>query len=289
VPELEKAHKLKPNNRSAKITLFLALFLTSQYRSAANLFPTLFALGGGGLGISYVCGLLALLALSFKKRAATAPGLMFSFAWFFVFFEGQIAGVLLAGLFLPAYKTAVMLNAGLWVCALPLVFAAFAGFVRQPWGEPFLLRFPWAKTVGLCVLAAVFLALADLMFERTTTWLFGKPLSEQYIVPFLKEAFADAPWLTGIAVVLLSPVAEEILFRGLFYGALAHRFKPIWVIFITSAAFALVHMQLIYLVPLFIVGLVLGWARDKTGSLTAPILIHGLNNALALLILHFAT
>lgn len=287
VPELEKAHELRPNHQAAKISLMGAFLLTSQYEKAASLFPTIFALAAGGLALSYGCGLLALLVASFRKRVATAPGFIFTVSWFVVFFEGQIAGVLLAGIFLPAYKMAVMLNAALWVCALPVAFAAFAGFPRQPWGEPFYLRFPALKTIGLCILAAMFLGLFDSAFEHMAGWLFGKPLSDQFIVPFLKEAFADAPWLTAIAVIVLSPVAEEILFRGLLYGALAKWLKPAWVIVITSIAFALVHMQIVYFLPLFVVGLVLGYARHKTGSLTASILIHGINNGLALLALKF--
>ena len=287
--EFEKAHLLKPKHGLVKFNLFCARLVTAKYRKAAELYPLAFALGAGGLGLSYLSGLLLLLWKSLKKGTATAPGLFFIMAWFLIFFEGQAAGVLLAGFFLPAYKMTVMLNAALFGCAVPVAFAAFAGFERQPWGEPFALsrHFPSWKTICFCLLAAICMVLFTGAFEQIIQWVTHKPMPMQLSLPMIKEALADAPWLTAIAAVILAPMAEEILFRGLLYGALVGRVKTKWTIIITAAAFAAVHLQVFYFLPLFVMGLILGWARHKSGSLTASFLIHSFNNGFAFLALKF--
>ena len=56
---------------------------------------------------------------------------------------------------------------------------------------------------------------------------------------------------------------------------------------IIISASAKIAAQVVHLIPIFGIGLVLGWARWKTGSLGLPILIHVLNNGCSLLILRF--
>jgi membrane protease YdiL (CAAX protease family) len=80
---------------------------------------------------------------------------------------------------------------------------------------------------------------------------------------------------------------EEILFRGLIYGALERRLRVSGAILVSSLLFALVHLQVVYFIPIFCLGLVLGWARWKANSLGLPILIHVLNNGVALILLKF--
>ena len=77
-------------------------------------------------------------------------------------------------------------------------------------------------------------------------------------------------------------IAEEILFRSYLFDAL-RRFLPGGLtVFLTALLFAFVHFQFLYFIPLFILGLVLGWARLKSDSLRPSIFLHMLNNAIAL-------
>jgi hypothetical protein len=88
-----------------------------------------------------------------------------------------------------------------------------------------------------------------------------------------------------LAIATVAPATEEILFRGLLFGAIGRRLSGPWTIVVTAAVFALAHLQPIYFVPLFGVGLVLGWARQKSGGLVLPILLHCVNNCGALLMM----
>lgn len=97
-----------------------------------------------------------------------------------------------------------------------------------------------------------------------------------------------------LAVTVLAPLGEEWLFRGLFFRSLrdglAHWMPLTLAAFIgttlSSLLFALVHTgdgQIAQWPALFIMGMLLALTYEWTGSLLAPMLVHALNNMLALL------
>ncbi|HUK82897.1 MAG TPA: CPBP family intramembrane glutamic endopeptidase [Verrucomicrobiae bacterium] len=112
-------------------------------------------------------------------------------------------------------------------------------------------------------------------------------MTGQESIPIIEYGVSANPLATFISVVAVGPIVEEILFRGLIYGALEGRLGVAGSIFVTSVMFALVHLQVLHFIPIFLVGVVLGWARWKTGSLGLPMLVHVLNNGFALLLLRF--
>jgi membrane protease YdiL (CAAX protease family) len=88
--------------------------------------------------------------------------------------------------------------------------------------------------------------------------------------------------LAYLVFAMIIPVAEEILFRGYLFGAVKRGLSDTYAVVITAFCFAIVHAQLLYFVPLFTMGLALGWLRLKTRSLRVPMLMHAFNNWLAL-------
>src|SRR5262249_14178247 len=80
--------------------------------------------------------------------------------------------------------------------------------------------------------------------------------------------------------VIAAPIAEECFFRGLLQTALVNLLQSRWVaIGISSVAFGAVHIGQPHIVPaLIFLGLLLGYAYERTGGLLAPILIHALFN-----------
>jgi membrane protease YdiL (CAAX protease family) len=81
-----------------------------------------------------------------------------------------------------------------------------------------------------------------------------------------------------IQPVLITPLAEEIIFRGSLYGWLRGRLNASLTILITATLFALYH-PLIYLWPIvFVFGLMSGWVRERTNSLTPFLIVHMLNS-----------
>jgi membrane protease YdiL (CAAX protease family) len=85
--------------------------------------------------------------------------------------------------------------------------------------------------------------------------------------------------LLTIFAVVVAPVFEEVLFRGLAYPVLKQRFGTVRALVAVSAAFALIHFHLPSTVPLFVLAVALALAYELTGSLLASITMHALFNA----------
>jgi hypothetical protein len=87
--------------------------------------------------------------------------------------------------------------------------------------------------------------------------------------------------LAFFALVVMAPIAEEVLFRGYLYGKL-RKFAPIWAaIIVTSLLFGFVHGAWNLAVDTFALSVVLCLLREQTGSLWASILLHMAKNGMA--------
>jgi hypothetical protein len=90
-----------------------------------------------------------------------------------------------------------------------------------------------------------------------------------------------------VVIAVLAPVAEEILFRGMLFDALLARTSVKRTVWISGVVFGLVHLidpAALPLVPALIgLGVILGYARQRTDSLSRPILMHiGFNSVTAI-------
>lgn len=99
---------------------------------------------------------------------------------------------------------------------------------------------------------------------------------------------ANPTWvviLIVISAVVLAPIVEELLFRGLIQPALAQRMESPWgAVCLTGLAFGIIHVPLYQTVPaLILFGIILGYAYAKTQSLSLVILIHAIFNAKTIL------
>lgn len=84
-----------------------------------------------------------------------------------------------------------------------------------------------------------------------------------------------------IALVILAPIAEEILFRGYLFGALKKYLRSWQVILITAIIFAFMHGSLNVGVDTFALGIMLATLRASSGSIWPSILLHMMKNSLA--------
>lgn len=80
------------------------------------------------------------------------------------------------------------------------------------------------------------------------------------------------------SICIVGPLGEEVLFRGYVQSALRGLLGPAGGLLVTSVLFGLVH-GLVYAVPTGLIGLWLGWLRERTGGLLAPFVAHALHNS----------
>ncbi len=206
---------------------------------------------------------------------------------------GELLTPLLAGPLVTALATGLSgdpaLQQGVMVLALYLALMAGPLWIlrRQlPSGAPPEQRLQWqwrplASTAGwalsrvLMVLPAV--ALVGWLVERLVGDGGGSnPLLELVLTtrnPLALGCFA-------FTAIVLAPLFEETLFRGVLLPALARRWGWAWGLVISALTFSVAHLSLAELPALAVLGLGLGWLRLRSGRLGSCVLMHGLWNGL---------
>jgi membrane protease YdiL (CAAX protease family) len=149
------------------------------------------------------------------------------------------------------------------ICLLWLV-------VRRELPHLRVLHFGWRALL----LAIGGTALFFLVFLLIPASLLGR---EGLAIPALAR---DAPWL--VPANMLQGAAQELQFRGLLLGSLEKLTSPLVANATQAVVFGLAHLAIVYqgpvapFVPLtMLLGFVLGWATQKTGSIWPAIVVHG--------------
>jgi hypothetical protein len=92
------------------------------------------------------------------------------------------------------------------------------------------------------------------------------------------------PWLAVLSIVILAPIAEETFFRGVVFNAFRREGGRRWAYLGSSVLFAVIHVSLVAVVPIFLLGLALAWVYERTGSLLAPMTMHAVVNGVSVLL-----
>lgn len=132
--------------------------------------------------------------------------------------------------------------------------------------------------------ALIWLGLLALLLiaSDVLTSLLDRPITPDVMTELYRTSrYAALAWF---AIVLAGPVFEEVLFRGfMFRGIQASRLGNTGAIGITAALWAVTHVQYdAYLIAtIFALGILLGAARARTGSLYLTIAMHMATNLIA--------
>lgn len=180
----------------------------------------------------------------------------------------------------PALTLVSLIPQGLLFVGVPIAIAA-KRVSSRPWRVvgyvPFKPSDLWLVAAAMGVQIAVTVAFTALFFtpEQDT-------LVED--VDFNETTLAAVA--TVFLIVIAAPITEETLFRGLFFGALRTR-APFWAAAGASGVlFGAVHLAsgdaaVAGLLALF--GVILAWLYERTGSLGPPIVLHMVNNGIAII------
>ena len=157
----------------------------------------------------------------------------------------------------------------------------------------------WAIGIMLVALPAINLMSHWNQQMVLPTWLSG-------VEEWMKNKEAEAEWLTkqfmsvttvsGLLVNLLlmavlPALSEEITFRGVLQRLLNFQlstFNSHLAIWLTAIIFSAIHMQFYGFVPRMLMGALFGYMMVWTGSLWVPMLMHFVNNGMAVLLYFIA-
>ncbi|MFA9390319.1 MAG: lysostaphin resistance A-like protein [Prolixibacteraceae bacterium] len=94
-------------------------------------------------------------------------------------------------------------------------------------------------------------------------------------------------WGVALKVVVIAPIIEEILFRGIIMHGLMRNYRSWYAVLLSGLLFSIFHLNPWQMTYTFFLGLLLGWLMVRTRSLPLTILVHAINNLLVLLSITF--
>lgn len=103
------------------------------------------------------------------------------------------------------------------------------------------------------------------------------PIPEALMSSYLSSvgtAASGSTLMILLTVVIVAPIAEELLYRGAIYGTLKKASRPIAAVAVSAAIFGLMHQDPLWMIYTFIVGLALTLVLNVYDTLYAAILMH---------------
>lgn len=194
-----------------------------------------------------------------------------------VFIVATVLGSLLTGVLQKIGSVSVGFGAFLGYViqfSLVIIFGLFQRKIRSP-KETRLLKFGLAKLDFVIILWGAIMVLATGVVIEPLLNLFPETYLDR-----LGNIMAAGGWMMFTSIVI-APIMEEILFRGILQDALMRKYGVFVGILIASAVFGIVHLIPQQVVNAFMIGIVLGYIYYRTGALLPVILIHCINNAIS--------
>lgn len=162
-----------------------------------------------------------------------------------------------------------------------LIIRVNGGNVRK-----YLAIKPFSLAVGIAMFAVLLLFMIG--SQALTYWLDKAPSA--FVDPLYQSV--SSVGLLVVAIVIVAPLYEELIFRGILWSAIAEQFAvqrsevtgAIIASIVTSLIFAVIHLQYgIYEIStITVLALIFCYARFKSGSILLPIILHIINNGAAM-------
>ena len=219
-------------------------------------------------------------------RAATV------FGWFYFFAQQVPIPILLA----MAFEIFHLPASNLWMnfaffcfnfTVVILVYHRYLGAALAQLGKRF------GHVLGDCVACFLLYMAANVFVSVIITLCF--PSFANANDANIQSMANDRFWVTFVGTVLLAPLAEEVLFRGVIFGSLYRLNRPMAYIF-STLLFGSVHIigylftdgytwteAAVSLLQYLPAGLCLGWVYADTNTIFAPVLVHTTVNLIAVM------
>ena len=150
-----------------------------------------------------------------------------------------------------------------------------------------LLAFPKSSEIWRLIGMVLALDLFVIMpIHVVVTTLVFPDAAQQEVITMFDGASNSKIFLLAFTISILTPFAEEFLFRGFILGALLKRYTVNQSIVISSIIFAIAHEPIAMFLA-FGGGLLYAWLRVKTGSIFPSMIAHAIWNGFITLVVLF--
>jgi len=154
----------------------------------------------------------------------------------------------------------------------------------------------WARRLLAAVIASGAALAGNFIGQNITVFATGLFVGQQAAAELISQREADTPVFRMlqefrapaematlvVLVAVVVPIGEELFFRGLTYGALRRVMNRHVAVLTSAVLFAAAHLQVVEFLPILILGMVLAYLYEFTGSLVPGMIAHGVNNLGAL-------
>lgn len=179
------------------------------------------------------------------------------------------------GDFSTGANVALQIATAIGFLAAPLLVASRGGATLRSALSRLGVRL-FRPSAALWMVAAI---VAYLTFAAAYSALFGAPKQRD-----IAEGFGAVP-VQVLLIAIAAPASEELCFRGMLFGGLRRRLPAVAAALISAVVFGGLHAftGVSAVPPLIAFGFILALLYEKTGSIVPGILLHALNNSIALL------
>jgi hypothetical protein len=128
--------------------------------------------------------------------------------------------------------------------------------------------------VGLMALSTGFNLLYNLGLSQ-----FGLQAQMDFVALFEQ---LSSPWLLLVGGIVVAPVVEELFFRGFVFAGLRERYGWRRAALLSAGLFAVIHLQPLAVIPIFVLGTVFAYLYHRSGSIWPAVIMHVLTNGVGL-------
>ncbi len=195
----------------------------------------------------------------------------------------------MSGIASPAIVETIVASL-VYICTLAIVIGVpYVVYKRETNLEVIgLQRLPSWADIALSPLGFIVYALLWSALSSLVIWIIPHfPIDQAQNVGFHALGHRYEYTLAFITLVVIAPLAEEVLFRGYLYGKLQNSVSVIPALLVTSLLFGSAHLlgggdlQWNVAIDTFSLSVILCTLRSITGSIWAGVLLHMLKNAVA--------
>ena len=208
---------------------------------------------------------------------------------------GQAIGLLCAALVLVFGSTSVLIKLTGTRLSMPLgVFAsvvetiAFGTVLLWGWGKarvPFQTAFP-LRVMGVSLLGPLLASMIGVTILDAVVASALRPLVSgslrQRGGTLWTISSLDGIWSLAFSLLVVAPVIEEFLFRGLILQGFLSRYSVRKSIIGSAVLFGIIHLNVLHVIGITALGALFSWVFVRTRSLVPCILGHSLHNGLKL-------